>query len=96
MDFDTVFVCVIPFLSLFPFLSGKGTLQWSNGDIYEGDFKEGFREGLGKLVEASGRTYEGSWVRSLRQGEGKEVWPNGDQVWVSTLSFSLFRGLLLL
>ena len=27
---------------------GKGQLEWSNGDYYEGDFKNGLRHGHGR------------------------------------------------
>ena len=33
----------------------------SNGDVYEGEFYDGKREGLGKIIYANGEVYEGEW-----------------------------------
>ena len=36
---------------------GRGTLEWSNGDNYEGQFWNGMRHGVGKLMFADGEFY---------------------------------------
>ena len=49
---------------------GVGTLRWSNGDEYIGEFKRGFRSGAGSLTERD-RKYEGEWkVRYSSDGHG--------------------------
>lgn len=59
---------------------GVGKLEWSNGDVYEGDFKNGLRHGKGTMVELNGkRKYEGTWVLSQKEGKGVEMFSNGDK-----------------
>jgi hypothetical protein len=36
-------------------------VTWSNGNIYEGDYKNDKREGHGKFVYAKGIVYDGNW-----------------------------------
>ncbi|KAE9063315.1 hypothetical protein PF010_g29047, partial [Phytophthora fragariae] len=44
---------------------------YPSGDVYEGEFKEGRRDGFGIFTERStGITYEGQWVQDLRHGNG--------------------------
>jgi len=45
---------------------------------YEGQFKNGIREGNGKMICANGITYEGEWQESKKAGFGKKMLPNGD------------------
>ena len=45
---------------------GKGTYTWANGDMYEGDWKEGVREGFGILkftIEDKDSLLVGMWER---------------------------------
>jgi hypothetical protein len=39
---------------------GLGNCKWSNGDFYEGDWKDNLRHGNGKYSE-KGFTYTGQW-----------------------------------
>lgn len=39
----------------------EGTILYTTGDIYTGDFVKGKREGTGKLTIKGGPTYEGDW-----------------------------------
>jgi len=42
--------------------TGKAQASYSNGDIYEGDFLDGIREGRGKYLYATnGDKYDGEW-----------------------------------
>jgi len=50
---------------------GKGIYRWVNGDIYEGDFVDGKKEGEGKLFRADGSRYEGPWENDVAHGKGK-------------------------
>ena len=41
---------------------GKGTYRFKNGDVYEGDWAAGKRNGFGKLTAADGKVkYQGEW-----------------------------------
>ena len=71
---------------------GIGRLEWSNGDYYEGDFKNGLRHGKGIMVEQNGaRKYEGTWVLSQKEGKGKEIFANGDR-YIGEYSRDRFNG----
>lgn len=58
-------------------MNGKGTYEWSNGNRYQGDFRDGLRHGQGTLFEADGLVYVGQWEKGLKHGEGKEFWQKG-------------------
>ena len=56
---------------------GQGTFKYKNGDIYEGDFKDGLLHGNGKLTFKDGDIYIGEFKNSNRDGYGiwkKEGW----------------------
>ena len=59
--------------------NGVGRLELTNGDFYEGEFRDGKFEGVGLFSEKNGPMYEGSWKASMRNGEGVEKWPDGRQ-----------------
>jgi len=42
-------------------VSGYGVMAYSNGDIYEGYFREGKRHGNGRLITGTGHVFEGVW-----------------------------------
>jgi len=49
--------------------SGKGKATYPNGDVYEGSFVEGVRQGKGTYkCRATGDTFEGSWENNLKTG----------------------------
>ena len=56
--------------------TGKGTATYPNGDIYEGNFKDGVRHGDGtytysqKGTEEAKDTYVGSWHNNTKHGIG--------------------------
>lgn len=41
--------------------SGKGTLVWPDGSIYEGYFLDDKASGRGRLIHADGDVYDGDW-----------------------------------
>lgn len=41
---------------------GQGTLYYSDGGIYEGDWKQGVPCGQGRIITSIGDTYIGSWA----------------------------------
>jgi len=49
-----------------------GTLKWSDGSSYEGEVKNGVRQGKGvfRFGEAP-MTYDGSWKAGVREGQGR-------------------------
>jgi hypothetical protein len=46
---------------------------WSNGDVYEGEFFEGRREGRGVMICTNGDRYEGEWREGQMNGWGKAI-----------------------
>jgi hypothetical protein len=76
---------------------GRGTFRYASGNVYEGDWKGGRREGEGRylMAVAGGDVYEGRWFRDKFHGEGKitqaatgkvahGVWEHGearDELW---------------
>jgi hypothetical protein len=57
---------------------GEGTMTWSNGDQYVGNFFNGLRDGLGTITFGTGGEYSGSWSLDKMHGEGTRRFPNGD------------------
>ena len=57
---------------------GQGKLTYSNGNVYEGEFKKGLPEGQGKQTFLSGDVYEGAFKNGYREGQGKYTFANGD------------------
>ena len=52
--------------------TGKAEVQYTNGDTYTGDFKDGVREGEGTYVYGeTGNKYEGHWKLNKKSGIGK-------------------------
>ena len=55
-------------------MEGKGTLRSLKGDVYEGNFKNGFKHGKGKMTYANGvASYEGDWNYNKIEGEGVSI-----------------------
>ena len=66
---------------------GQGIQTWSNGHIYNGEFKKDQRDGPGRMQGNDG-IYTGGWESNSRHGRGSMVWPNGakyDGEWSSDL-----------
>ena len=57
--------------------NGKGTQIFSDGERYEGHFKDGLRHGKGKYFFADGGRYEGDYKKGREDGKGKTFFPNG-------------------
>ena len=51
-------------------ITGYGIYKYKNGDIYEGEFKLGLREGIGEYEYQSGGTYRGQWKEDKKHGKG--------------------------
>jgi hypothetical protein len=57
---------------------GHGVYKWTNGDVYEGEWHHGSREGKGRCAYGSGNVYEGHWKDNQKDGKGKFTWESGD------------------
>ncbi len=60
-------------------INGAGTLLLSNGDSYEGAFKDGKMNGQGVETFANGDRYEGEFADNLPNGQGIGLYANGDR-----------------
>ena len=62
----------------------QGTCTWNKGkrkgDVYEGSYVQGRRQGHGKYTWANGDIYVGNWVNSKRSGQGKKTYKESGKV----------------
>jgi len=58
--------------------NGWGVMTWTDGNIYQGEWKDDKREGNGILIWANGSKYDGEWRSSKIEGKGIHTLPNGD------------------
>jgi hypothetical protein len=56
---------------------GSGTLRLAEGDVYDGDWKDGKRHGHGVFVTLDGDIYNGGWTEGAYHGYGVFVWSAG-------------------
>ena len=49
----------------------QGRLELENGDIYEGEWREGRKEGRGVYWYSNGDSYNGGWWGNMRHGYGE-------------------------
>ncbi|HEM4882923.1 TPA: hypothetical protein U1138_001999 [Streptococcus suis] len=52
-------------------MNGQGKLTFDNGDVYEGQFKNGIFHGQGTYTSASGWVYTGQFKNGYANGKGK-------------------------
>lgn len=52
------------------YMTGRGTMKFSNGDIYEGDFVVNKMSGHGKMTYNNGDVYDGNWANDSPNGIG--------------------------
>lgn len=55
-----------------------GPYVYENGNTYEGQYREGLREGAGEETTPNGDLYIGQWMRDMKHGRGRMVLANGD------------------
>ncbi len=70
--------------------NGYGEYKWSDGDRYEGEWKEGKFHGKGKYFYSNGATFSGTYLQGKKHGEGifvdakgkdfEGVWENGKRI----------------
>lgn len=56
-----------------------GVLEYQNGEIYEGNWKDDKVHGRGTLTYCRGDRYIGDWHEAKKQGEGELIYANGDR-----------------
>jgi hypothetical protein len=57
---------------------GKGSIVYSNGEKYAGDWEHGQRHGNGVYTYADGGSYDGQWDRDKISGEGRARYADGN------------------
>lgn len=82
----------LPKCVLFGFGNCVGTLRFSNGDIYTGEFNYGKPNGKGAFTYGNGDSYSGTVVEGQRHGSGTYISAAGDK-YVGQFSDSKFDGL---
>lgn len=55
-----------------------GEILWIDV-IYEGEYKDGARDGYGKYVDRKGNIYQGQWKNDSPYGEGEMILTNGEK-----------------
>jgi len=59
--------------------SGKGKYTWSSsGNVYDGNWEKGNREGFGIFYYKNGNKYAGSWKENIKSGQGNYTYLSGD------------------
>ena len=58
--------------------NGYGKFIYDDGDIYEGDFVNGKREGQGTYTSKSGKVHIGRFANNQPNGKGKLKYPDGE------------------
>ena len=59
-------------------LIGQKKKTYKNGDVYEGSFVNGKREGKGTYIFKNGDKYEGDFKGGMKDGKGKYTYNNGN------------------
>lgn len=60
-------------------VSGSGRVEWVSGDAFEGEMREGLKQGKGTYIWKNGQRYTGDWVDDKAIGSGKISFSSGDQ-----------------
>lgn len=60
-------------------VSGKGRIEWANGDRFEGSLVNGRKEGQGVFMWSNGQRYRGHWANDQPNGKGALIFPNGNR-----------------
>lgn len=56
-------------------------MKFSNGDVYEGNFKDNYIEGKGRYVYSDGNEYFGDFIANKKEGKGKMLFPKENAVY---------------
>ncbi len=60
-------------------MTGEGTIEWVNGDRYEGMMMSGRKHGKGIFTWSNGQRYDGEWADDMINGKGAMYYTNGDR-----------------
>ena len=60
-------------------VNGQGTLTWTDGTKYEGEFKDDLANGQGTITWTNGATYVGEFKDNKRNGQGTLTFKDGDK-----------------
>jgi len=58
-------------------LAYVGVYNWSDGRVYQGQWKNNKMEGRGVFEWPDGRRYEGEYIDDKKEGQGVFYWPDG-------------------
>ena len=53
-------------------------IEYASGNVYEGEMKDGLRNGVGTFRWSDGDVYIGEYVNDVRQGKGKFLYASGN------------------
>ena len=72
--------------------SGKGTINYTKGDVFKGEFQDAEPHGIGKMTYKDGRVVEGIWKNGKIVYEGglADGKPHGRGKWVH--SNGIYKG----
>jgi hypothetical protein len=59
--------------------NGLGTYNWSDGDTYKGEWKDGKFHGKGEYFYSNGSKFTGIYKQGKKNGEGVFIKANGDK-----------------
>ena len=57
--------------------SGRRIYTWADGDRYDGEWRDGYKEGQGTYTWADGESYSGVWRSDMFDGQGTYTWITG-------------------
>ena len=57
---------------------GYGIMNYNDGNLYKGNFKNDKREGKGILTYTNGDIYDGEWENDIQNGEGIYIFKTGE------------------
>ena len=55
----------------------EGLMQWPDGGVYLGNWKNDRRDGRGTYAWPDGKEYIGDWKEGIIEGAGRVTWPDG-------------------
>ncbi|MEM1281280.1 MAG: pentapeptide repeat-containing protein [Cyanobacteria bacterium P01_H01_bin.152] len=72
-------------------VDGRGSMLYPNGNRYDGDYRNGQRNGCGTFTFANGRQYVGEFQNDLFSGRGIWMLENGDR-YIGDFEFNKCNG----
>ena len=52
----------------------SSSLEYGDGSVYQGDFKDNKRHGEGTFKFTDGSTFVGAWLNDKKHGKGTYTW----------------------